>query len=1234
MISKWGLKIIQINARSSHRTTQFIQEATEDMGDLLLLVETPRRAMVQGEGCIMAETEGARVAMYVLNKGLQYKVPFVSDSRVVIKLNKPNLYIHGWYLIPGKRKDKHSMSPQAEDLEAELLRGRRRTIHMGDFNAHSKEVGGESNDERGKRLFEAAVKGGYVSLNRKRLPTFGVASKNGGTVIDWAMASLDIEAKCDWHTEHVTAGSDHEKIIVTIHDEVITKPVKPRRKIKPSTFLREIKRTTVGKPLNQWHQHMTEAIEKAMFEVDGTKETIVDEQLMETRQRINELKKNLRKQPMRRAEIKAEMNQLTKQYRQRLKQLKNDARGLELAEVKHHNLFKKVKAGKPSRKAEFVSTESGEMRGLEAATSILAKSYPCEERQELRVPIWKPNDDRKLTHDEIAVALAGYTETAPGQDGISFNLLKQWFSKAPEYHLALFNQWYAKGWFPAELRQSMIIPLVKDPTKGTTLDNIRPINLLNTIGKWFEKIVDNRIMQQLETNGMLQDEQYAYREGRGAEMALQHLTDFVRSGGKGHKILVQLDVKGAFDNLQHQAILDEACRKGLPANVMRMLGTYLTDRKVSLTLEGEEATRKMLVGAAQGSSLGPHLYIIATDRVLRRIKREAEKQDGTKTLVIGYADDIVIGIWSGHLKRMKEAVTVLSMAASEELRVLGLEVAANKTKAMMIHGWGAQDTVKVCGEEIHTVNEMKILGVYFTSKNTVSRHLAHVTEKIREKAKKLGDAFRSDMDMNLKKRLYNTCIASIARYGANAWSMDRGEVERRLASATRRTLQQIASAPTLTSGIAASVMTGLPPLHLVCAEDRDRKEELFSGISRETGTEIETGATIAQRRHPSEWKRRGIDKVIKDQQQADSIWADLVYYTDGSRYEEPSDGGSRMVVGAAYVRTSWRLDKQAMLMKLPEYASVMQAEIKAIQEALRDAEAIARAETIAIISDSMSALTAIGNPVTRNEMALECQKMMDDIEKAGSEVQLCWVKAHVNITGNEEADGLAKTAATEGVETETKTPAGRVRSSHRRKMREKYAEHYRKHKSGREIKRYFDDPNDPATKRMRINRSTAMVYSGHGPNKTSYSFGYDNEDSECPCGSEQSMLHVMTECPAFMEDNLTAANNAGIDTPDFQAPWHELKKNKRMHEYICTRAPAVIRQLREDNKEILENRLLVAMLHKMKIDPNAGEKKEGRRRPLLRRNYFILARNNRPDKRMGDPPIYSGLSDEGGSDSD
>jgi ribonuclease HI len=100
---------------------------------------------------------------------------------------------------------------------------------------------------------------------------------------------------------------------------------------------------------------------------------------------------------------------------------------------------------------------------------------------------------------------------------------------------------------------------------------------------------------------------------------------------------------------------------------------------------------------------------------------------------------------------------------------------------------------------------------------------------------------------------------------------------------------------------------------------------------------------------------------------------------------------------------------QNILFKLSQLSSIYTAEFLAIFEALSTSSLFITHNNILILSDSMSAISAISNTNTKCKIA---QCIQNKIRASNKTIKIMWFPSHIGIPGNEIADDLVSKAAT------------------------------------------------------------------------------------------------------------------------------------------------------------------------------------------------------------------------------
>ena len=199
-----------------------------------------------------------------------------------------------------------------------------------------------------------------------------------------------------------------------------------------------------------------------------------------------------------------------------------------------------------------------------------------------------------------------------GHDGISNTLLKTIKNDISQSLTIIINQMLTTGIFPDAFKLSKVIPLLK---KGDSslLVNYRPISLLPTISKVFERVIDDQMYEYFNQFNLLAEQQYGFRKQHSTEYAAIKLIDHVSKEMEAGKTptSVYIDLSKAFDTLTFEVLLYKLKYYGVTDTAFDLLKSYLTNRKQYVVFDGCQSEHvEIYTGVPQGSILGPLFFSI------------------------------------------------------------------------------------------------------------------------------------------------------------------------------------------------------------------------------------------------------------------------------------------------------------------------------------------------------------------------------------------------------------------------------------------------------------------------------------------------------------------------------------------------------------------------------------------------------------------------------------------------
>lgn len=238
---------------------------------------------------------------------------------------------------------------------------------------------------------------------------------------------------------------------------------------------------------------------------------------------------------------------------------------------------------------------------------------------------------------------------APGFDLITKEVLKELPKKAVTFLTTLYNGILRVQYFPRLWKISQIVMIHKLGKPAHEIASYRPISLLPTLSKLFEKILLRRLLPILASNHTIPDHQFGFRLQHSTVEQVHRVCDVIRNTleGKEYCSAVFLDIQQAFDKVWHSGLLYKI-KCNIPHSYYLLLASYLSNRLFQVR-EGDATSSFHVIraGVPQRSILGPILYTMYT----------ADLPEVPGVMTATYADDTAI------LARNKD-----STAASDTLQ--------------------------------------------------------------------------------------------------------------------------------------------------------------------------------------------------------------------------------------------------------------------------------------------------------------------------------------------------------------------------------------------------------------------------------------------------------------------------------------------------------------------------------------------------------------------------------------
>lgn len=327
----------------------------------------------------------------------------------------------------------------------------------------------------------------------------------------------------------------------------------------------------------------------------------------------------------------------------------------------------------------------------------------------------------------------------------------------------IFNKSLCEMVYSDALKISYITPIHKSGCIDD-IENYRPISILPTIAKIFDKLIFNHISSK--TAHLISRAQHGFTPGKSTITNLIEYTEYLTNNlMKGGQIdAIYMDLAKAFDRINHLILANKLQAFPISRCLIALILSYLSNRKQVVCLYGEKSdciTPKSSV--PQGSILSPLLFALFINDLPELIN----------TNILLFADDLklfskISSIEDAH-KLQTDINIICGWCERNDLQL-------NRDKCYSITFTRKQEASRLLfnysinGSVIKKVNFIRDLGVFFDSKLNFHSHYRHILNSAFRMLGFISRSLYRFRKLDTYITLYNSYVRSITEYCASIWS--------------------------------------------------------------------------------------------------------------------------------------------------------------------------------------------------------------------------------------------------------------------------------------------------------------------------------------------------------------------------------------------------------------------------------------------------------------------------------
>ena len=200
-----------------------------------------------------------------------------------------------------------------------------------------------------------------------------------------------------------------------------------------------------------------------------------------------------------------------------------------------------------------------------------------------------------------------HTKKAVGIDTIPLKLINMASKFLTPIYTTAINSSIENSVFRKNAKVATAVPLDKGKPDKNDISNFRPVILLNTFSKFYERVIKHQLVLSMENYFS----PMTYKKNYRAQHVITRLVEACRERLDENFVVgtVLTDLSKAFDWIAYDLLIAKLAAYGFSDTALRYVYSYLSNRKQCVRINNTYSNyQKIKSGVPQGSILGPIFF--------------------------------------------------------------------------------------------------------------------------------------------------------------------------------------------------------------------------------------------------------------------------------------------------------------------------------------------------------------------------------------------------------------------------------------------------------------------------------------------------------------------------------------------------------------------------------------------------------------------------------------------------